>query len=70
MPVFQVGDLVLLKNEKSSKLDPLCLGPFKVLEVDQQGSNDFIGLTKKKRQKVHLNRLKTYLSSVSGSEKT
>jgi hypothetical protein len=66
LPLFREGDTVLLKNEKPGKLDPLWLGPYKVLEVDRKGSNAVIELTKKKRQRVHINRLKTYLSTVSG----
>jgi hypothetical protein len=66
LPLFQEGDTVLLKNENPGKLDPLWLGPYQVLEVDQKGSNAVLELTKKKRQKVHINRLKTYLSAVSG----
>ena len=70
MPVFQEGDTVLLKNEKAGKLDPLWFGPFKVLEIDHKGSNAVIEITKKKRQKVHINRLKAYLSTVSGGGRT
>jgi len=70
MPVFREGDAVLLKNEKAGKLDPLWLGPYKILEVDRKGSNAVIELIKKKRQKIHLNWLKTYLSTVSGGERT
>jgi hypothetical protein len=70
MPVFREGDAVLLENEKAGKLDPLWLGPYKVTEVDHKGSNAVIELTKKKKQKVHVNRLKTYLSTVSGGEGT
>jgi hypothetical protein len=63
MPLLQEGDLVLLRNEKCSKLDPLWLGPFKITEVDNKGSNVTIELSKRKRQKVHVNRLKVYLSN-------
>jgi hypothetical protein len=70
MPVFREGDKILLKNEKTGKLDPLWLGPYKVIEVDHKGSNAVIELTNKKRQKVHVNRLKAYLSTVSGGEGT
>jgi hypothetical protein len=65
MPSFKVGDTVLLKSEKHSKLDPLWLGPYKVLEIDHKGSNAVIEITKKK-QFVHIDRLKVYLSTVSG----
>jgi hypothetical protein len=70
IPSFKIGDLVLLKNEKSSKLDPLWLGPYKIIEVDPRGSNVVLELTKRKRQQVHVNRLKTYLSTVSGGGRT
>jgi hypothetical protein len=33
--LIQQGDMVLLKNEKPGKLDPLWLRPFKVTEVDR-----------------------------------
>ena len=62
--------MVLIKNEKSDKLDPLWLWPYKVIELDQKGSNAVIELTKKKRQKVHINRLKAYLSTVAGGGRT
>jgi hypothetical protein len=58
MPLIQEGDMVLLKNEKAGKLDPLWLGPYKVIEVDQKGSNAILELNKKKRSKVHTNRIK------------
>jgi hypothetical protein len=32
--------------------------------VDHKGSNAAIEITKKKRQKIHINRYKTYLSTV------
>ena len=66
VPSFKEGDTVLLKNEKPSKLEPLWLGPYKVFEIDHKGSNTVIELTKTKKQKVHINRLKVYLSAVSG----
>jgi RecB family endonuclease NucS len=60
---------VLLRNKKPGKLDPLWLEPYNILEVDHKGSNVVIELSKRKTQKVHVNRLKTYLSTVSGGEK-
>jgi hypothetical protein len=45
------------------------LGPYRVLEIDHKGSNAVIELSKRKRQKVYINRLKTYLSAVSGGER-
>jgi len=62
VPIFHAGYVVLIKNEKSGKLDPLSLGHYKVKEIHKKGSNAVIELTKKKRQKVHIKRLKTYLS--------
>jgi hypothetical protein len=38
MPVFRDGDAVLLRNEKAGKLDPIWLGPYKILELDHRGS--------------------------------
>jgi hypothetical protein len=55
-----------VKNEKHSKLDPLWFGPYKILEIDNKGPNAVIETSKKKKQKVHVNRLKAYLSAVSG----
>jgi hypothetical protein len=46
MPLFRKGDTVLLRNEKPGNLVPLWLGPYKVLERDQKGSNAVIELTK------------------------
>jgi hypothetical protein len=68
--LIQEGDMVLLKNEKPGKLDPLWLGPYKVAEMDRHGSNAILELNKKKRSKVHINRLKPYWSTiVSGDRK-
>jgi hypothetical protein len=63
-----VKEIVLVRNEKSGKLDNLWLEPYKILEIDHKGSNVVIELSKRKRQNVHINRLKTHLSTVSGSE--
>jgi hypothetical protein len=69
MPLVQEGDMVLLKNEKAGKLDPLWLGPYKVIEVDHKGSNAILELNKKKSSKVHINRIKQYSTIVSGDRK-
>ena len=37
----------MIKDEKSGKLDPLWLGPYKVIEMDQKGSNAVDELSKK-----------------------
>jgi hypothetical protein len=58
MPKISTGEKVLLKNEKASKLDPIWLGPYDVVEVDPNGSNVTIRITKKKKIKTHVNRLK------------
>jgi hypothetical protein len=63
VPLFRVGDTVL-RNEKPGKFDPLWLAPFKILEIDHKGSNVVIEMSKIKRQKVHINSLKAYLSQV------
>jgi hypothetical protein len=70
MPSFREEDTVLLRYEKHGKLEPLWLGPYRVLEIDHKGSNAVIELSKRKRQKVYINRLKTYLSAqeVKGDE--
>jgi hypothetical protein len=59
-PNLIVGDKVLLKNEKASKLDPLWLGPFELVEVDPNGSNVTIKISNKRNRKTHVNRLKKY----------
>jgi hypothetical protein len=60
VPKLHNGDKVLLKNEKAGKLNPLWSGPYDVLEVDPNGSNVTIKISKKKRVKTHVNRLKKY----------
>jgi hypothetical protein len=64
MLIFKVRDKVLLRNENAKKLDPLWTGPYTILEVDQKGSNVTIAITKYKRTKVHVNRLKKYQSQM------
>jgi hypothetical protein len=59
-PNLIVGDKVLLKNEKASKLDPIWLGPFELIEVDPNGSNVTIKISNKRNRKTHVNRLKKY----------
>jgi transposase InsO family protein len=46
-PKISTGEKVLLRNEKASKLDPIWLGPYDVVEVDPNGSNVTIRITKK-----------------------
>jgi hypothetical protein len=37
MPVFKIGDNVLLRNESAKKLEPLLAGPYTILEIDYKG---------------------------------
>lgn len=56
---FQEKDLVLLKVEKRSKLEPLWEGPYEIQKVE--GVNMTIkGINKRKTQLVHSNRLKPF----------
>lgn len=65
LPDLQVGDKVLLRNEKAGKLDPLWSGPYTIVEIDNKGINVELALTKHKRVKVHVSRLKKYRSQTS-----
>ena len=47
VPKLVVGNKVLLKNKKAEKLDPIWLGPFNVIEIDPNGSNVTMKVTKK-----------------------
>ena len=62
MPIFAKGDKVLLHNEKAGKLDSLWAGPYKIYEIDPSGSTVNIELSKRKKTRVHMNRLKIYQS--------
>jgi hypothetical protein len=57
-----MGDEVLLGNKKADKLDPPSVGPYAIVEIDPNESNVVIELTKNKRIKVQVNRLKKYQS--------
>jgi hypothetical protein len=48
IPKLCVGDKVLLKNEKASKLYPIWLGPFDVIDVEPDGPNVIIRTIKRK----------------------
>jgi hypothetical protein len=61
-PKLSIGDKVLLKNENAGKLDSLWSGPFVVLEIDPNGSNVTLQISKMKRMTTHVNRLKKYKS--------
>jgi len=60
MPIFNKGDKVLLRNEKAGKLGTLWAGPYTIYEIDPNGSTVIIELSKKKKMRVHVNRLKVY----------
>ena len=44
MPTFQNGDKVLFRNEKAGKLDSPGVGPYKIYELDPNGSNVILEL--------------------------
>jgi len=58
---ISLGDQVLLKNETGHKLDPKYTGPYIVTEI---GDRDNIVITnnKQKKQTVHKDRLKIFIS--------
>jgi hypothetical protein len=60
MPLFKVGDKVLIRNENAKKLDLLWLGPHTILEIHPKRSYVIAEITKNKQTKVHVNRLKMY----------
>ena len=62
MPSFQKGDKVLLRNEKAGKLNSLWEGPYTIHEIDPNGINVIIEISRKRKLKVHVNRLKAYLA--------
>jgi preprotein translocase subunit YajC len=62
MPILNIGDKVLLRNEKAGKLDSLWEGPYLIVEIEPNGTNVIIELSKKRKVKVHVNRLKVYQS--------
>jgi hypothetical protein len=66
MHKFYVGDHVFLRNEKAGKLDPLFVGPYTIVEIDPNECNVVIELSRNRRVKVHVNRLKKYQNKVSG----
>jgi hypothetical protein len=55
---YEPGDLVLLKNEHRSKLEPIYLGPFKVI-MDKKPNVELE--IKNKHQMVHKDRIKPYI---------
>ena len=60
VPKVQEGDTFLLRNEKAGKLDSPWLGPYTIVEVDSSKVNVVLELNRRKRMKVHINRLKKY----------
>jgi hypothetical protein len=63
IPLFSVGDKVLLHDERvrrgrSLKLSPPYIGPYEITEVDDV--NVTLKLPKNKTLKVHANRLKPF----------
>jgi hypothetical protein len=61
---FKENDLVLLRVETRQKLEPLWKGPFEIQEIKRP--NAIIqGVGKRKKQEVHINRLKPDFSSLS-----
>jgi hypothetical protein len=58
MPIFNKEDKVLLLNEKAGKLDSLWAGPYTIYEIDPNGSTVITELSKKRKMRVHVNRLK------------
>jgi hypothetical protein len=46
MPLFKVGDKVLLRNENATKLNSLWSGPYTIVEADNNGLNIVIATTK------------------------
>ena len=60
MPILAKGDKVLLRNEKAVKRDSLWSGPYIIYEIDPNGSTVIFELSKRKKTRVHVSRLKVY----------
>ena len=69
MPSYKVGEQVWLKNENPKKLDALWLGPYTIQSIDDKGLNIVIKGKSRKPFKVHVNRLKSYVSSLAGDKR-
>jgi hypothetical protein len=64
---FKVNDLVLLRVEARHKLQPLWQGPYELKELKRP--NVVIQeVGKRKKQEVHLNRLKPYFTTLPEEE--
>jgi hypothetical protein len=64
---FKDNYLVLLRVETRQKLEPLWKGPFEIQEIKRPNAV-IQGVGKRKKQEVHINRLKPYFSSLSGAK--
>ena len=49
MPIFQKVDKVLLRNGKAGKLNSLWEGPYTIYEIDPNGINVIIEISRKKK---------------------
>jgi len=63
MPLFTIGDKVLLHDEKirlgrSAKLSQPYIGPYEIIDIDDV--NVTLKLPRNRTLKVHANRLKPY----------
>ena len=63
--MFKENDLVLLKVESRSKLEPLWKGPYEIKQVEWPNAV-IQEVGKRKHHTVHTNRLKSYYSSLQG----
>ena len=58
MLIFNKEDKVFLRNEKAGKLDSLWAGSYRIYEIEPDGSTVITELSKKRKMRVHVNRLK------------
>jgi hypothetical protein len=64
---FEVNDMVLLRVEARQKLEPLWKGPYEIKELKRPNAV-IQEVGKRKKQEIHINRLKPYFSPHSGEE--
>ncbi|XP_033229670.1 uncharacterized protein LOC117181215 [Belonocnema kinseyi] len=57
---FEIGDLVLLENNKTGKLLPDWKGPATIIGIET--NNNHVVLINNERQRIHENKLKLYYS--------
>jgi hypothetical protein len=62
---FKVNDMVPLSRGQE-KLEPLWKGPYEIKELKRP--NAVKQVEKRKKQEIHMNRLKPYFSPLSGEE--